>query len=1487
MLSRSSDGVPRGLRKALKAVEQRFKPVVLGGKELDAAAAAYGRALVPALAHDPALALGLVQRYDARLPAEAYPRAFGPAELAALHGLADHPDRSALTVVVTVAGRLGEDGLERRAAGRLAVRTAEQAGADDLVSLLGRRQEAGLLDLALTTDALRAYTARTALGADTALWTAYFDHLPEHLLPDLYAVRLFLGRGGDAVRLADSPARRRQALECCTASPRPDDALAGLGLADAEGLAAEGRVLAERAGALLLAAGKPGDALPYCERAGRRDLVSRCHEERGDHLAALGSCADGDTGRLASLAALCRAEADALVERGEHTEALRLASAILGHLDRAAEQTEPVLRRRAEVLSVREAVVAVERHRLEAALRAAPEDGRAAVHHEWSAFEEAAGDPAEAARHAADAGDLYRAHRLYRAAERYGEADRVLQGDDSPRGRAARAEAREAGGDLLGAARVHEQAGRHEEAAALYARADDPAAAARCLILAKGDEAVEDERLHGFLRQAGDIAQLVHLCLDAVDRRGPATSAAEALRRLVAEDDAAIPEPLRMRVRQALDAIGAVGRGAFEDRIAGWVERARAEVDSRFAPVWGLDLGTSTCVAAVYDSATGRPAICPDGGKPHFASTLTVTERGEEIVGLTGDQILAPWVIGHISAAKRRMGDGVVFRIRDREYRPEEVAARLIRHARSLVEKLLHDRVAEAVAALARAELGQVRDEWLVWAAGRHDFSVLRPEAVLTIPAYFLNNAKQATRNACEIAGVTPVRLIHEPTAACMAAAQQRRLDGQIVVVDLGAGTLDVSSLDVDSNVYDVEQVLGDNQYGGQDFDALIADELAARLRTQGLDVPRTGRARKRLALAAEHLKIALSSQDEAEYTLNAFLDRPEVRLELNREDLARLLAGSLRTLREVCKRMKAEMTVPARHLVLVGGPMLSPLVSGAVERVFDLKRTVLSDARAAVACGAALQGAALAGRLKDTLLLDVTPFPLGIAVREENGNEGFSVLVERNTKIPTKRSDVFTTVRDEQDEVLIEVYNGQIDPRSRIGVVPLTGIPPLPAGEPQIEVIFEFDASCLLTVTARDKGTGNSRSVDFTDTTLLSPGEIRTMSQRHTDQRELERVRHELRELTAGADVDCERVCREFRERLAAHRPSREPVDAATQRLLAEMYGPEPAELESELLSLRGPLLDLLTTVRDYLAQPPAVDRLPAGRHLADQLGERLGRMRLGTARIARWNDVLASLAAADSDPLRRFRSLHDAGDHSRALRALAELTEPPAQPEDLRRRLRCLAGVGDVEGYRRFLLQDADRLPALVRDPRRPELFAAAAHSALVRVGDGGGFLISDRHVLTSRRWLAQDAAATEVRLAGGGQAVRRAFLPDTSALDTAVLLLAEPVRTRPLRLGFPRLTHIGDPIRAAAPGGALVPGIIEKFEAFPEQGLHLYRTDLRLPAAAAGGPLLNELGEVIGALAPGGETQPAFAITADSLAPLLAGAGFGLSAEGLSGK
>ncbi|AYC40557.1 Chaperone protein DnaK [Streptomyces griseorubiginosus] len=1479
----------------MRRLRARFRPDVLTDRDTERAATRYGRALVLALHENPALARNLFETYDARLPATGYASAFGAAELGRLRKLGGHFDRAGLDVVIDVAERLGDHGIGRLARQTLARLLGRTGEASELVGWLRQLRNRGALDITIVTAALEEYTARASLDRDAELWSALLADLPDPLIPDRFAVRLFLGWGTDAVRLADTPARKRAALECCARSSYLPDVQAGLELAVDDVDDATAQRLAVRAGELLLAKDKPEEALTYFVWAHRDDRASHCHEQLGDFRAALETCSADEPDRLARLAGECRTEIDSLVEDGEHTVAVRRVRAVLDHLDRAAP-AEAVTRRREELEGVRQAVTADGRRRLKGLLaKTSDADAVKAVHRDWSAFEEEAQEPLEAARHAEDAEEYYRAHRLYRTAERYGDADRVLHDDDSPESLTARAEAREAGGDHLGAARLHERAGRHEEAVALYDRVDDPAAAARCLILWLGDEAVEDPRLAGFLRRSGDIEELVRRCLDALASRGHASHAESVLRSLVV-DETTVTGPRRQQVLDALEALETADRGAFEERVGRWVAQARQEVDASYSRTWGMDLGTSTCVAAVYDKTCGIPVVCPHAGQPSFAATLSVTEEGEEIVGLSGDAMLVPRITASVSDAKRRMGERTSYELGDRTYRPEEVSARLISHARTLVEAFLAERVRERIAALARAELGEIRDTWLDWAAERHELTLSRPKVIVTIPANFHNNAKTATRNACEIAGVEAVRLIHEPTAACMAVARQQELGGRVAVLDLGAGTLDASLVEVEGDVYEVGRVSGDSAYGGRDFDRAVADFLAGRLRGQGMDIPAEGTERRRLEFAAEHLKILLSSQTEAEYPLVGFLGRHGISVGLTRSELADLLAEPLDTLRRVCERFRDGVRASAgapEHLVLVGGPMRSSLVTGVVERALGCRSRGHSDPSTVVAFGAALLGGRLEGDLKDILLLDVTPLALGISIVDrKNGGQQFDTLVEANTRIPAQRREVYSTAQDDQPNVHIQVYNGgQVDPSARIGQLTLD-IPPAPKGVPQIEVTFEIDASCVLKVTALDKATGKKKSVRITDSTLLSPQEIQEMTQRQARQHDWEMFRHTLMALTEqAAGFQPERVCREFRDRLEAHRPSGTPLDRRSRRLEAEMYGSEALEVEAELLSLSGPLRDLTASSRHYLERADAAEATDAGRHLAALLGEHVDRMRKGIARMAAWNAFLAAAAAAEVHPLKRFRNLERAGDHERALRALGALTEPLSDPEDLRRRLRCLAGARGFEMYRKTLLADAPRLGAVVLDRDHPEPYLTAARPALVRVVDedgreSSGFLISDRHVLTAGRWPERPDPGLTVLMATGVRTVSHVFHPGSAALDAGVVLLDNRVPDRPLRLGFPRLTGISSEVWGAVSDRMLVTGMVQGIEEFSERGLKLFRTDLELPPDAGGGPLLNELGEVVGLLLARASGKATFAISLDSLAPLFARAGVAFAESGGSG-
>ncbi|XVQ09757.1 Hsp70 family protein [Spirillospora sp. CA-255316] len=1476
----------------LRRLEAAFAGTAPTGKRLEKAARDYGRLLVEALHEQPPLAHRLFRDYDARLPDEVHAPAFPQEHRDRLAGFASSRDLDVLTVTFELATRLGLPDTARQARDGTAALLGARGDADRLVARLDRWRRLDVLDRETLAGALRGHLKNSALGRDEQLWTAFFAGLPESSVPDLFEVHAFLGRGEQAVRLADTAARRRQALDCCLRSPRAGDVRAGIELARREGDEAL-TALEERAGELSFERGEYEEALSHFRAAGRPDRESECHERLGRLEEALAACPLDQPDRLARLAAASWPEIDALVERAEFTEAARRARAVVVRLEGVTEPIEEIGRRLQDSSARREAVVAIgRRHFAAQAERAASEEAvhRDAVHKEWSRFEESAGDLFAAAEQAERAADLYRAHGLYLRAGRPGDAERVLR-DDPGRWR-ARADAREAGGDLVGAAELHAEAGEPEEAAALYLRAGRHAEAARCLIAWRGDDAIEDARLAECLRLSGATERLAELCLRAVKRKGRATAGFEELRRL--RDDSLLPPHLEAEVLRTLETLGAQGRRPFEDGAAAWLARAREDVDARYARIWALDLGTTTCAVAIYDGEAGEPVLCRWKGRPFFAATLTVDEDGVERVGVSGEEVLAGWVKGFIGSAKRRIGGATKYRMRDRVYRTEEVAARLIAHARRLVEDFLAERVLERVGELARAELGEVRGEWLDWLAAGHDLRLQRPRAILTIPAFFRNNQKQATRNACRIAGVELERLIHEPTAACIAAARQRRLTGEVVVVDLGAGTLDISALCVEDDVYDVHQVSGDTRFGGKDFDAVIAEAVERRLARDGVHVPEKGRERLRFEIAVEYLKIGLSDQPYAAYPLPGFNGDPEFRLELGRDELAEILAGPLRTLREICEKLKASLRERPEHLVLVGGPMLAPQVAGVVEDVFGLRRKVLADPRTAVAVGAAFQAAVLSGALGKQVLMDVTPLALGLLVSPSPGEEEFSALIEANTPIPTERRGTYTTTRDDQDIVRIQIYNGDLRPASKIGEFQLGDIAPAPKGEPEIEVTFAIDSSCVLEVTARDRLTGNRASINVADTTLLSPDEIARMTERHRRQLEREARRRgqaELREeLTALVEEarrgDAEPLLREFRRRLEGHRAARARLDPGTERVLAEIYSPAATELETDLLSARAPLLDLAAKAEEYLEsvhgeaghREAGDDPDPAeGEHLRARLADHLDRVRPGLARVAQWNGVLARIAAVEADPLLRFRGHHAAGDHARALDALAELDEPPADPDDVRRHLHCLAETGAAAEYRRTLTGNAALLGAAVLDPARPEEFLRRIGPALVRVPPGRGVLISDRLVLTARP--GHDGPTVETAT-GAALRVGHVFEPDSPHLNAALLQLAEPVAAPPLRLGHAGLVRIGDPVHVLA-GGSLAPGVVDAFESFPEQDLNLYRVGLPAPPEGAGGPLFNGLGEVIGVLtAPARPDRAAFAIAIDTLAPLLTSAGYGVT-------
>jgi molecular chaperone DnaK len=777
------------------------------------------------------------------------------------------------------------------------------------------------------------------------------------------------------------------------------------------------------------------------------------------------------------------------------------------------------------------------------------------------------------------------------------------------------------------------------------------------------------------------------------------------------------------------------------------------------------------------------------------------------------------------------------------------------------------------------AELGDdVPDEWLDHAQREHSLRLTRPRVVVTVPAYFHNNQKNATRDAGGIAGVEVVRLLHEPTAACLAVHRQRRLEEQVLVVDLGAGTLDLSHVEVGDNVYEVRAVDGDTELGGADFDRVVQTALEEKATAAGVAV--TPSVRRRIAVAAEQLRIRLSSQEEADYQLRGLDSGADFTLTLSRAELTTLLSAAFARLTATCERFRRSLsTVDAAEasLVLVGGPFLAPHTRKVAEEALGMSAVGVTDPALAVAHGAALQGAVLSGDLREVLLLDVTPLPLGIRVVGEEKDGAFAELIAANTTIPFQRTEAFTTAHDNQPSVRIEVLQGSVAADALIGEFVLENIPPAPTGEPRIEVTFAIDANCVLEVTARNAQTGAANSVRITDTTLLRPQERQRMTEVLHHRRRREETRHRLRELLDGVDLlvdDGDALVREWRTRLGTHRATTADPDPRVRDLFTAMYR-DGADVETELPHLELTLRDLADRGRATVAR--AIDDAAAEEeeNLADQLDTHARRHRELQETVARWNAVLVA-SSGIADPHSDLVRWHDAGDHVRALDALERLEPTRRGSEVVRRWLDCLAHLGEHQQYEAILYRHAADLGLPDGPAEHPQRFLDAVLPSIVRTVDGSGpraagFLFA-RDVVVVGQHPGDGSPNTAALTLGSGLPLLAG--PTRRHHDRfAVVPLRSPVPAPTLRAGYGQLLRIGDPVFVLAlrPGEpTLAIGVIQRVD--PASA----RIEATFVADDVDGLAFTARGEVVGTSAPASSNGTATIATFDGLPDLIAATG-----------
>ncbi|MFO8084590.1 MAG: molecular chaperone DnaK [Desulfobacterales bacterium] len=576
--------------------------------------------------------------------------------------------------------------------------------------------------------------------------------------------------------------------------------------------------------------------------------------------------------------------------------------------------------------------------------------------------------------------------------------------------------------------------------------------------------------------------------------------------------------------------------------------------------VIGIDLGTTNSCAAIMEGGEAKVITNAEGGRT-TPSIVAVSEDGKRLVGqiakrqaitnpentvfgvkrligrrfgspeIQKDKKILPYAIEEASNGDVRIN------IRGKQYSPAEISSHILAHIKSYVEDYLGEKV---------------------------------NDAVITVPAYFNDSQRQATKDAGKIAGLNVLRIINEPTAASLAYGLDKKKDEKIAVFDLGGGTFDISILEIGEGVFEVKSTNGDTHLGGEDFDLRVIDYLADEFKKdQGIDIRNDKMALQRLKEAAEKAKMELSSSFETDVNLpfiTADASGPKhMNIRITRAKLESLVSDLLDKLEGPCKTALKDSGLSSKDIdevILVGGMTRMPAVQERVKKIFEKTPHKGVNPDEVVAIGAAIQGGVLKGDVKDVLLLDVTPLSLGI----ETLGGIMTKLIEKNTTIPTKKSQVFSTAADNQPAVSIHVLQGEREMAAHnktLGRFELVGIPPAPRGVPQIEVTFDIDANGIVNVSAKDLATGKEQSIQITASSGLSQAEIDQLvkdAELHSEEDKKARELIEARNQADSLIYATEKSIKELGDKVDAS--TKTNIESSIENLKKAMEGSDADEI-------------------------------------------------------------------------------------------------------------------------------------------------------------------------------------------------------------------------------------------------------------------------------------------------------------------------------------
>ncbi len=585
----------------------------------------------------------------------------------------------------------------------------------------------------------------------------------------------------------------------------------------------------------------------------------------------------------------------------------------------------------------------------------------------------------------------------------------------------------------------------------------------------------------------------------------------------------------------------------------------------------GIDLGTTNSEVAIVEA--GKPIIIKSAeGNPYFPSIVAFTEDGEMLVGEAAKRQAVTNPEGTVHRIKRKMGRGEKVKVRDKEFSPEQISAFILQKIKKDAEDFLGHKISDAV---------------------------------ITVPAYFNDDQRQATKDAGKIAGLNVKRIINEPTAASLAYGLDKEGDHKIAVYDFGGGTFDITLMEVGEGVFEVLSTNGDTQLGGSDMDQALVDFLANEFKQKNkIDLRKDPKSHQRLLEAAESAKIELSSTLQTNINLPYITvvdDAPKhLELKLTRAKFEEIISPFVDKTENPCKTALKDAKLKPEdidHIVLVGGTTRIPLVKKKVEEIFGKppKRDV--DPMECVAIGAAIQAGILSGEIdKDIVLLDVTPLTLSIETLGGVATE----LIVRNTTVPTKKSKIFSTAADNQTSVEINVLQGErpmASDNKSLGRFHLDGILPAPRGIPQIEVTFDIDADGILNVAAKDLGTNKEQSIRITGSTKLSDQEIDNMKKQAEEHAKEDKKRKEQVEIRNNGDAlahAAQKTLDELKDKLSED--DKKSIEEKLKELREALSGDDTDKIKEKTDKLSEAIQKASTAIYQQAAQQAAQQQQAAG---------------------------------------------------------------------------------------------------------------------------------------------------------------------------------------------------------------------------------------------------------------------------------------------------